>query len=64
MNDWAAFTGFDTTSTEVSVIEAAFSELFPRARCALPDIRGLELQGRSQHAVIGEMRDALIDNYS
>ena len=26
VNDWAAFTGYDTTATEVSVIEAAFSE--------------------------------------
>jgi hypothetical protein len=27
VNDWCAFTGFDTTATEVSVIEATFSEL-------------------------------------
>ncbi|KAG8911109.1 Eukaryotic translation initiation factor 6, partial [Tulasnella sp. 408] len=47
VNDWCAFTGFDTTATEISVIEAAF-----------------KLQGRSQQAVIGEMRDALIDNYA
>lgn len=25
MNDWCAFTGLDTTATEISVIEAAFS---------------------------------------
>ena len=25
VNDWAAFTGLDTTATEISVIEAAFS---------------------------------------
>ncbi|KAG8954286.1 Eukaryotic translation initiation factor 6 [Tulasnella sp. 424] len=47
VNDWCAFTGFDTTATEISVIEAAF-----------------KLQGRSQQAVIGEMRDSLIDNLS
>jgi translation initiation factor 6 (eIF-6) len=27
VNDWCAFTGFDTTATEISVIEATFSEL-------------------------------------
>lgn len=26
VNDWCAFTGLDTTATEISVIEAAFSE--------------------------------------
>ena len=25
VNDWCAFTGLDTTATEISVIEAAFS---------------------------------------
>ena len=25
VNDWCAFTGFDTTATEISVIEATFS---------------------------------------
>ncbi|QRW03878.1 eukaryotic translation initiation factor 6 [Ceratobasidium sp. AG-Ba] len=44
-NDWCAFTGFDTTAPEISVIEATF-----------------KLQGQEQVAVIGEMRDALIDN--
>ncbi|KAG8954080.1 Eukaryotic translation initiation factor 6 [Tulasnella sp. 419] len=47
VNDWCAFTGFDTTATEISVIEAAF-----------------KLQGQTQSAVIGEMRDSLIDNLS
>ncbi|KAG8703632.1 Eukaryotic translation initiation factor 6 [Ceratobasidium sp. 394] len=44
-NDWCAFTGFDTTAPEISVIEATF-----------------KLQGQEQVAVIGEMRDTLIDN--
>jgi len=26
-NDWCAFTGLETTATEISVIEATFSEL-------------------------------------
>lgn len=26
VNDWCAFTGLETTATEISVIEAAFSE--------------------------------------
>jgi len=47
VNDWCAFTGFDSTATEISVIEATF-----------------KLQGREQQAVIGEMRDALIDNWA
>ena len=28
VNDWCAFTGMDTTATEISVIEAAFSESY------------------------------------
>jgi len=47
VNDWCAFTGLDTTATEISVIEATF-----------------KLQGREQQAVIGEMRDTLIDNWA
>ena len=45
VNDWCAFTGFDTTAPEISVIEATF-----------------KLQGQEQVAVIGEMRDTLIEN--
>jgi len=29
VNDWCAFTGLDTTATEVSVIEATFRESYP-----------------------------------
>jgi hypothetical protein len=29
VNDWCAFTGLDTTATEVSVIEATFRESPP-----------------------------------
>lgn len=47
VNDWCAFTGLDTTATEISVIEAAF-----------------KLQGQSSSAVIGQMRDSLIDNWA
>jgi len=47
VNDWCAFTGFDTTATEISVIEATF-----------------KLQGQNSTAVVGEMRDALIDNWA
>jgi len=47
VNDLAAFTGLDTTATEMSVIEAAF-----------------KLQGQTSAAVIGEMRDSLIDNWA
>ncbi|PVF95853.1 putative TIF6-translation initiation factor 6 [Serendipita vermifera] len=47
VNDWCAFTGVDTTATEISVIEATF-----------------KLQGQDSSAVIGEMREALIDNWA
>ncbi|KAH9928429.1 eukaryotic translation initiation factor 6 [Amylocystis lapponica] len=47
VNDWCAFTGLDTTATEISVIEATF-----------------KLQGQSSAAVIGEMRDSLIDSWA
>ncbi|TFY71669.1 hypothetical protein EVG20_g1315 [Dentipellis fragilis] len=47
VNDWCAFTGLDTTATEISVIEATF-----------------KLQGQDSTAVIGEMRDTLIDNWA
>ncbi|TFK62849.1 translation initiation factor 6 [Pluteus cervinus] len=47
VNDWCAFTGLETTATEISVIEATF-----------------KLQGHDSTAVIGEMRDSLIDNWA
>ncbi|TFK28143.1 eukaryotic translation initiation factor 6 [Coprinopsis marcescibilis] len=47
VNDWCAFTGLETTATEISVIEATF-----------------KLQGQDSTAVIGEMRDSLIDNWA
>lgn len=47
VNDWCAFTGLETTATEISVMEATF-----------------KLQGQQNTAVIGEMRDALIDNWA
>ena len=28
VNDWCAFTGLETTATEISVIEATFSKIF------------------------------------
>jgi len=64
VNDWCAFTGLETTATEISVIEATFSTcnlisiwLGRLCLCA-------ELQGQSSAAVIGEMRDSLIDNWA
>lgn len=44
VNDWCAFTGLDTTATEISVIKAT-----------------INLQGQNSNAVVGKMRDALID---
>lgn len=47
VNDWCAFTGYTTTSAELSVIESIF-----------------KLQDKQPTAIVGEMRDALIDTYS
>lgn len=37
VNDWCAFTGLDTTATEVSVIEATFRE-FRRLQLSVDSI--------------------------
>ncbi|KAJ2615909.1 Eukaryotic translation initiation factor 6 [Coemansia sp. RSA 1365] len=47
VNDWSAFSGMDTTSTELSVVESIF-----------------KLQNAQPSAIVGEMRDSLIDNFS
>lgn len=47
VNDWCAFTGLDTTATEISVIEATF-----------------KLHGQQPSAIVGDMRDALIDQHA
>ncbi|KAJ2402303.1 Eukaryotic translation initiation factor 6 [Coemansia sp. RSA 2559] len=47
VNDWSAFAGLDTTSTELSVIESIF-----------------KLQDSQPSAIVNDMRDSLIDNYS
>jgi len=47
VNDWCAFTGFDTTAMEISVIEATF-----------------KLQGQDQTAIIGGMRESLVDTWA
>ncbi|KAJ1824695.1 Eukaryotic translation initiation factor 6 [Coemansia aciculifera] len=47
VNDWTAFAGLDTTSTELSVVESIF-----------------KLQDSQPSAIVNDMRDSLIDNYS
>ncbi|KAJ2802366.1 Eukaryotic translation initiation factor 6 [Coemansia guatemalensis] len=47
VNDWSAFAGMDTTSTELSVVESIF-----------------KLQDAQPSAIVGDMRDSLIDNFS
>jgi translation initiation factor 6 len=65
VNDWCAFTGLDTTATEISVIEATFSTLLCLSLFAsVADVNLSELQGHEQSAAIGQMRDALIDNWA
>lgn len=65
VNDWCAFTGLDTTATEISVIEATFSAC---SRVSILDTKLIfalaELQGQSSAAAIGEMRDSLIDSWA
>lgn len=70
VNDWCAFTGLETTATEISVIEAAFSMFFSFLHYFISPASILtfdlppELQGQESNAVIGEMRDSLIDNWA
>ena len=67
VNDWCAFTGSDTTATEISVIEATFSSSLPYLffqLAPLIDFLLSELQGQDSAAIIGEMRDSLVDNWA
>jgi translation initiation factor 6 len=64
VNDWCAFTGLDTTATEISVIEAAFSTSRFLNSLSQTLTYSSELQGQTSAAVIGEMRDSLIDNWA
>ena len=65
VNDWCAFTGLDTTATEISVIEATFSSFPSFVRTSdIDSFSPTELQGQESSAVIGEMRDSLIDNWA
>lgn len=64
VNDWCAFTGLDTTATEVSVIEATFRESILLLKRCLILTASTGLQGQTSTAVINEMRDSLIDHYA
>lgn len=65
VNDWCAFTGLETTATEISVIEATFSACFSMSYLSASHGNIItELQGHDSTAVIGEMRDSLIDNWA
>lgn len=64
VNDWCAFTGRETTAVEISRIEDIFSTS-PPSSPTTPVIECiLELQGQDSTAVIGEMRESLIDNWA
>mmetsp|Transcript_15815 Transcript_15815/g.20674 ORF Transcript_15815/g.20674 Transcript_15815/m.20674 type:complete len:92 (+) Transcript_15815:753-1028(+) len=52
VNDWAAFTGLDTTSTEISVMESIFKI----------GEHALNKQGSS--SIVTNMRSSLIDHLS
>jgi translation initiation factor 6 len=66
VNDWCAFTGLETTATEISIIEAIFSAytFFSDVTRSFLTEHSIELQGQDSTAVIGEMRDSLIDNWA
>jgi translation initiation factor 6 len=53
VNDWTAFTGLDTTSTEISVIESIFK---------LSNRSGNN--GVGQSSIVSDMRSSLIDQLS
>ncbi|KAH8831540.1 hypothetical protein DL96DRAFT_1588208 [Flagelloscypha sp. PMI_526] len=57
VNDWAAFTGLETTATEIILFLVHLYILHGTHPA-------LELQGQDSSAVIGEMRDSLIDNWA
>lgn len=57
-------TGSDTTATEIGVIEAIFSMCWTSMAIARRSSTPTELQGQQASAVIGEMRDSLIDNWA
>jgi translation initiation factor 6 len=54
VNDWTAFVGLDTTSTEISVIESIFKLSSARQGDA----------GRGQSSIVTDMRSSLIDQLS
>mmetsp|Transcript_15087 Transcript_15087/g.19120 ORF Transcript_15087/g.19120 Transcript_15087/m.19120 type:complete len:252 (+) Transcript_15087:142-897(+) len=53
VNDWSAFVGMDTTSTEVSVIESIFKLS-----------TGKDRNGSGQSSIVTDMRSSLIDQLS
>ncbi|KAN0134512.1 hypothetical protein V8E53_007658 [Lactarius tabidus] len=66
VNDWCAFTSLVTTAMAISVIKATFSahSLFSlwSPSYILFDFRLTELQGQNAGAIVGEMRNPLMDN--
>uniref|UniRef100_A0A7S2R106 Eukaryotic translation initiation factor 6 n=1 Tax=Eucampia antarctica TaxID=49252 RepID=A0A7S2R106_9STRA len=52
VNDWSAFVGLDTTSTEISVVESIFK------------LSGGRTQGTQQSNIVTDMRSSLIDQLS
>ena len=50
VNDWCAFTGLDTTATEISVIEAAFSAYLLRFLTRVTEILTSSFHSRATRA--------------
>jgi len=58
VNDWAAFVGLDTTSTELSVIESIFQLVNKHSNAAAG------LTGQMSSDIVTDLRSSLVDQYS
>ena len=66
VNDWCAFTGIDTTATEISVIEAVFKlNNNTNSAAIIADMYVILAYLSTSFADIGDFRrDTLVDTYA